>query len=98
MRIGIDYDGVEKHQKLIESEIRDLTALQQEIERLIRLIDLEPGSDIRLLSNCRDSVKKLIMSAKRRQIFLNWLSDCFRNKGKYRLLEISEVIRKLFND
>ena len=111
MRIGIDYDGVEKHQKLIESEIRDLTALQQEIERLIRLIDLEPGSDIRLLSNslepgsdtrllrnCRDSVKELIMSARRRQIFLNWLSDCFRNKGKNRMLEISEVIRKLFTD
>lgn len=98
MQIGIDYEGIENHQILIESEIRDLTALQQEIERLIRLIALEPGSDTRLLRNCRDSVKELIMSARRRQIFLNWLSDCFRNKGKNWMLEITEINRKLFTD
>lgn len=98
MQIGIDYEGIENHQILIESEIRDLTALQQEIERLIRLIALEPGSDIRPLRNCRDSVKELITSARRRQIFLNWLSDCFRNKGKNWMLEITEINRKLFTD
>ena len=98
MQIGIDYEGIENHQILIESEIRDLTALQQEIEQLIRVIALEPGSDIRLLSNCRDSVKELIMSARRRQIFLNWLSDCIRNKGKNWMLEITEINRKLFTD
>ena len=98
MRIDINYPGVEAHQNLIESEIRELYALQQELEKLIRLIDRNPDGSSRSLRNSRDSVKELLMSARRRLEFLTWLSDYFRQIGRSGLPEITTISQKAFDE
>ena len=41
MRIDIHYPGVETHRELIESEIRELSALQQELEPQLEVPPME---------------------------------------------------------
>ena len=98
MRIDINYPGVEAHQNLIESEIRELYALQQELEKLIRLIDRNPDGSSRSLRNSRDSVKELLMSARRRLEFLTWLSEYFRQVGGSEVSQITEISHKVFDE
>ena len=98
MRIDIHYPGVENHRELIESEIRELSALQQELERLIRMVDLEPEGDSRSLRKSRDSVRDLLMSARRRFEFLTWLSSYFRQIGNSEIQGISEISRLSFDE
>ena len=98
MRIDIHYPGVEAHHRLIESEIRELSALQQEMERLIRLIDRNPEGDSRSLRKSRDSVRELLMSARRRQEFLTWLSDTIRQIGKSEIPEITTISHNAFDE
>ena len=98
MRIDIHHPGVETHKRLIESEIRELSALQQELERLIRQIDRDPDGDSRQLRKSRDSVRDLLMSARRRLEFLTWLSDYFRQIGRSGLPEITTISQKAFGE
>lgn len=98
MRIDIHHPGVETHKRLIESEIRELSALQQELERLIRQIDRDPDGDSRQLRKSRDSVRDLLMSARRRLEFLTWLSDYFRQIGRSGLPEITTISQKAFDE
>ena len=98
MKIDIHYPGLESHQKLIESEIRELSALQQELERLIRLVDRSGEGDSRQLRKNRDCVGDLISSARRRLEFLTWLPSFFRETGEVNVRDISEISSKLFDE
>ena len=98
MKIDIHHSGLESHKRLIESEIRELSALQQELERLIRLVDRSPEGDSRQLRKSRDCVGDLISSARRRLEFLTRLPSLFRETGEVNIQDISEMSSILFDE
>ena len=98
MKIDIHHSGLESHQRLIESEIRELSALQQELERLIRLVDRSPEGDSRQLRKSRDCVGDMVTSARRRLEFLTGLPTFFRQTGEVNIQDISDISSKLFDE
>jgi len=78
MRVSIRYAGIERQERLLEQESRELSALEAELKRLRRLVLSQPGGDDSAVRKSLEQVRKLHESVRRRQAFLVWLVERFR--------------------